>query len=120
VIALERSAAVDAEDAALGKALALLRVARDDAEVDGLTAPQIASVLTEKYRWRVTRQAVGQALDKAGRLVDRVPGGPRGAARYRLMSQGEQWLDAPRDERKVQVVGGGSTRGARRPKKPRD
>lgn len=100
LVSLDRSKAedVDEEEGGLDKSLALLRVAHRELGIDGLTASQLAKVLTDKFRWRVTRQAVGQALDRAGRLVDRVPS-PSGAVRYRLMSAGEQYLDSPRDSR---------------------
>lgn len=93
----ERARAVDSEESARGRAMALLRVARDELGVDGMSAPEIASVLTDKFRWRVTRQAIGQALDTAGRMVDRVKVGR--AVSYRLMSEGERWLDTSESER---------------------
>jgi hypothetical protein len=68
----------------LDKALHLLRAADTEHGIDGLTAAVIAKVLTEKFRWRMTRQAIQQALDGAGNLVDRVPQKPRGTL-YRLM-----------------------------------
>lgn len=92
-----RAAEVDNEDGALGKSLALLRVAEQEVSIERLTAPQIATVLTEKFRWRVTRQSVTAALEKAGRLVDRRKDGR--AVTYRLMQPGEDWLDSDTDAR---------------------
>lgn len=100
LLQLERSRAeaVDDEEGGLNKALALLRVAHRELQIDGLSAPQIATVLTEKFRWGVSRQAITQALDGAGRLVDRTRG-PRGAAMYRIMGPGETYLDSPAEGR---------------------
>lgn len=78
---------------ALDRALYLLRIAGADHGIDGLTAPAIARVLTEKFRWRVTHQSIRQALDQASNLVDRVPQ-KKGGAIYRLMQPGENYLDA--------------------------
>lgn len=78
------------------RALWLLRFANDDFSIDGLSAPEIAKVLTEKFRLNCTRQAVTQALDKASRLVDR---DTRAASvRYRIMDPGEKYLDNPESE----------------------
>src|SRR5690349_8569092 len=54
----------------LDRALAVLRLATRDFEIDGLTAPEIAKVLTEKFRLRTSRQAVTQALAGAHTMVD--------------------------------------------------
>jgi hypothetical protein len=76
----------------LDRALALLRLASRDFNIDGLTAPEIAKVLTEKFRQRTTRQAVTQALSAAHTLVDT---GRRGRTTvYRIMQPGEDYLDA--------------------------
>lgn len=74
----------------LDRALFVLQAARDDHQIDGLTSPQIAKVLTEKFRLRTTRQAVTQALDAAGDKVDRNASGR--AAVYRIMHAGDQYL----------------------------
>ena len=77
----------------LDRALHLLRVADRDYGIDGLTASQIAKVLTDKFRHRITRQAMGKALDGAGSgYVDFSPQA-KGAAIYRLMAPGEKYLD---------------------------
>jgi hypothetical protein len=76
----------------LDRALALLRLASRDFNVDGLTAPEIAKVLTEKFRQRTTRQAVTQALSAAHTMVDT---GRRGRTTvYRIMQPGEDYLEA--------------------------
>ena len=41
----------------LDRALFVLRAARDDHQIDGLSSSQIASVLTEKFRLRTSHQA---------------------------------------------------------------
>lgn len=78
----------------LERALALLRAAKDDFDIDGLGSTEIAKVLTEKFRLRTTRQAVQQALDAASDKVDRVsPSGSK--TYYRIMHPGEVYLDSP-------------------------
>lgn len=104
----DRASGVDAEDTALGKAMALLRVAHDEFGVDGMTSPQIAVVLTEKFRWKVTRQSIGRALDGAGRMVDRSTDGR--AYTYRLMAEGEKWLDTSPLNRASSTASSGSGR----------
>ena len=84
---------VSKADKALERSLHVLKIARDEFQVDGLTAPQIAEVLTEKFRLRTTRQRVSQVLDGASTLVDRVAGSGRAAARYRIMAPGEKHLE---------------------------
>lgn len=103
LLSMDRTIAggVDDEDNALNKGLALLRVAYEHFQIDGLTSPQIAQILTDKFRWRVSRQAITQAFDRAGRLVDPVPG--KGAAKYRLMEAGILYLDTPTDQRKLET-----------------
>jgi hypothetical protein len=89
---------VDIETSVLGRSLALLQAASEHAGVDGLSGPQIAKVLTEKFRHRTTRQAVGQALDSAGNKIDRHRSGSS-AAVYRIMRAGEEWLATPPEDR---------------------
>ena len=76
----------------LDRALHVLRIARDDFDIDGLGAPDIARVLTEKFRLRVSRQAVQQSLDAARNQVDKLSGHGRKA--YRIMDPGERYLDS--------------------------
>jgi hypothetical protein len=83
---------VDRESTALGRSIALLVVADREAGVDGMTAPEIAQVLTEKFRHRTSRQSVQSALDAAGNMVDRHKPGS-GAALYRVMKPGEAGED---------------------------
>jgi hypothetical protein len=81
----------------LDQALVILRAARDDFEIDGLSSPQIAKVLTEKFRHKTSRQAVQMALASAGRMVDRVTPAS-GATYFRIMRPGETYLDNPPKE----------------------
>jgi hypothetical protein len=80
------------------KALWLLRIANDDFSIDGLSASEISKVLKDKFRLTYSRQGVGQALDKASRLVDRDTSGP--VVRFRIMAPGETYLDNPDKEAK--------------------
>ncbi|MCH7878176.1 MAG: hypothetical protein IH914_02540 [candidate division Zixibacteria bacterium] len=73
-------------------AMILIRIAREKFQINGLSASQIATVLTDKFRFRTTRQAVNQALDKAGDKVDRFTDNSR--TLYRVMAAGEEYLDA--------------------------
>jgi hypothetical protein len=75
----------------LGRALALLRLAKRDFDIDGLTAPQIAKVLTDKFRQRTSRQAVTQALGAAHSMVDTHARGRTTV--YRIMQAGEDYVD---------------------------
>ena len=81
----------------IDRALLILRAARDDFEIDGLSSPQIAKVLTEKFRLKTSRQAVQMALASAGRMVDRVTPAS-GTPYFRIMRAGETYLDNPPKE----------------------
>lgn len=102
----------------LDRALALLRLASRDFKIDGLTAPEIAKVLTEKFRQRTTRQAVTQALSAAHTLVDT---GRRGRTTvYRIMQPGEDYLDAGGSQsQQTERRAGPARRGRRRQAKSR-
>lgn len=76
----------------LDRALAVLRLASRDFDIDGLTAPQIAKVMTDKFRLRTSRQAVTQALSSAHTMVDTDKRG--GTTFYRIMQPGEEYLEA--------------------------
>ncbi|MEL7024141.1 MAG: hypothetical protein AAGL69_10375 [Pseudomonadota bacterium] len=75
--------------------LRLIRAARDDLGIDGLTATEIARVLTEKFRIRITKQAVSSMLNDAGQYVDRKKEGNRVV--FRIMAPGEEYIDGPDD-----------------------
>jgi hypothetical protein len=111
-ISRDDAAEVDQESSVQGRSIALLVVAKREADVDGLTAPEIARLLTEKFRHRTTRQAVQQAMDAAGTMIDRQRNG-NSAAVHRVMRTGEDWLAMPADQRAASS--GGASRSRRRP-----
>lgn len=76
----------------LDRSLMILRVAHDEYGVDGLTAPQIAEILTGNLRVKTHRQDVNRALDGAARMVARRKEGRKVV--YRIMEAGEDFLDA--------------------------
>lgn len=76
----------------LEKSLAVLRIARDDLAIDGLTAPQIAEILVKKFRVaRVHGGNVSRDLGTANQYVHRVKAGD--GYMYMLMKSGETRLD---------------------------
>jgi hypothetical protein len=102
----------------LERSLFFLRAVRDNHNIDGLGASQIAKVLTEKFRLKTTRQAVTQALDVAGNMVDRRI--TLGKVSYHLMLPGDEYLaagnfissikpkktlNAPNAEKKARITG---------------
>lgn len=78
----------------LDRALYLLKIAKDDFEVDGLLSSQIATLLSDKFRLKTTQYSVSMALMNATKLVDRKPVVIRGAKAYiyLLMHEGEESL----------------------------
>lgn len=87
---------IDHKQSVLNNSLRLLRAAREDLGIDGLSASEIARVLTEKFRAAVTRQGVSLALNQAGRYVDRRKDG--NAVVFRIMAPGEEYLDSDRGD----------------------
>ena|SRR2546422_8304996 len=74
------------------KGLAVLKLARDELAIDGLTAPQIAEVLVKKFRVaRVQRPNVSRDLGRASKYVSRIK--TDGEYKYLLMAAGEQHVD---------------------------
>lgn len=73
----------------LQRSLAILQIAKD-LGVDGLAAPRIAEILTEKFRIKTHRTHVSEQLSAATKLVDREKEG-RGFT-YRIMGAGEALL----------------------------
>jgi hypothetical protein len=74
----------------LDRALIVLQIALRNHQVDGLTPPEIAKILTDKFRLNTSRQAVSMALGSATILVNRVPRGS--SYEYRIMGPGEEYL----------------------------
>jgi len=82
---------------ALNNSLRLLQAARDDFDIDGLSASAIHRVLVEKFRCKVSRQAVSQSLNGAGKYVNRHKEG--NTVVFRIMGAGERYLkESPSDE----------------------
>jgi hypothetical protein len=79
-------------DTVLNNALRVLRAAKDDLNIDGLSATAIAKVLVDKFRCRVSRRGVSQALNDAGRYVNRHNEGNE--VIFRIMAPGEDYLDS--------------------------
>lgn len=78
-------------ESALNNSLRLLRAAREDLAIDGLCGGDIARVLNDKFRCRITRQGVSLALNGAGRYVNRHKEG--NLVIFRIMGPGESYLD---------------------------
>lgn len=74
----------------LDRSLFVLKIAKDEFDIDGLTPPQIAKILTDIFRLPTSRQAVYNRLSKAVKLVDSKPAGK--ADIYRIMQPGEEYL----------------------------
>jgi len=90
---------VHSGEKALDRALWVLRIGREALDLNaGLTAEDVASVLTNKFRVRTTRDSVRMAFDRAPTLVDRVQN-DSDAASYRIMTAGDSYLDRPDDAR---------------------
>ena len=75
---------------ALDRALMVLQIAFNDHGVDGLTAGEVAEILTEKFRITSPKSSVRMALRRAPTLVNRVTSGS--GHRYRIMAPGEEYL----------------------------
>jgi hypothetical protein len=74
------------------KCLAVLKIARDQLGVDGLTSPQISEVLVKKLRVaKVHRQNVARDLAKATEYVHRLMVDDE--YKYLLMAAGEKHLE---------------------------
>lgn len=91
----------------LDRALLVLRAAAAR-DVDALTAADIATVLTVKFREATTAPAVRMALDRNTQYTDRRPSGSQ--FQYSLMAPGQEYLDA------LPKMSSGNTPSARRPK----
>ncbi|MDB5412338.1 MAG: hypothetical protein JWR10_673, partial [Rubritepida sp.] len=96
---------LNADTPLLNRSLTVLKVAKDEYGLDGLTAPQIATVLTDVLRIKTLRQNVNAVLDEARREVARSR--PGRSVLYRIMGDGEKYL------------AGGSASSARTTKKSR-
>jgi hypothetical protein len=95
---LDRTAHTDINhnDSALNNSLRLILAVKQDMDIDGLTATQIAKVLVDKFRCRITQQAVSMALNRAGRYVNRHKEG--NLVIFRIMAPGEEYLAKSREK----------------------
>lgn len=76
----------------LEKCLGVLKLARDELGVDGLTAPQVSEILVKKFRVsKVHRQSVNRDLGAATEFVTRLK--TDDGYKYLLMTAGEQRLE---------------------------
>lgn len=90
VIDTTQHPAVAATTKILDRALMVLQIALRTHDIDGLTPPEIAQILTAKFRLNTSRQAVSMAISSATTLVNRVPRGS--GYEYRIMGPGEEYL----------------------------
>ncbi|MEA3207703.1 MAG: hypothetical protein QOE70_760 [Chthoniobacter sp.] len=81
---------VGATSKILDRALMILQIAHTEHGVDGLTPPQIARILTDKFRINTKNSAVSMALGGATKLVNRVPQG--NGFLYRIMAAGVDYV----------------------------
>lgn len=81
---------INQDATALANSLRVLQAAHVELGIDGLSASDIAHVLTDKFRCRITRQAVSQALNAASKLVNRHKEG--NSVIFKIMSGGEKHL----------------------------
>lgn len=86
-----RYADIGATTRVADQALKILQLAQADHGIDGLTAPQIARVLIDKFRLRVSANAVSVALQRERGTVN-ARRGPAGIT-FHLMAAGERYLD---------------------------
>jgi len=74
------------------RALKVLKLAHDDHGVDGLTAIQIAEVLTKKFRLPVKTHAIRMALERESGTVD-VRSGAGGSRVFHIMAAGDAYIE---------------------------
>ncbi|MCK4553005.1 hypothetical protein KAT80_02275 [Candidatus Pacearchaeota archaeon] len=80
----------------LERSLFILKIYRDEENIDGLTPSQIAKILTEAFRIKTSGPAVSMALMKAKLEVDRRSKTLLGGGKtyvYKLMKGGEEFLE---------------------------
>lgn len=73
------------------QALKILQLAREDHNVDGLTAAEITEILTQKFRLPTKVAAVRMALERESDNVD-VRSGSGGRHIFRIMAPGDAYL----------------------------
>lgn len=80
----------------------VLQIALNDHKVDGLSAKDIATILTDKFRISTNCNAVNMALGRAATLVNRVPRGT--GFIYRIMGPGADYLAHLKEGRSASVL----------------
>ncbi|MFA5421096.1 MAG: hypothetical protein WC280_03700, partial [Patescibacteria group bacterium] len=79
----------------LDKSLYILKICKDDLDVDGLIPSQISYLLGEVFRVKITKESISMALGAATKFVDRnecvVNGGK--AFIYKIMHDGEEHVN---------------------------
>jgi len=85
------------DNLALDNALHLLLIAKRELNIDGLGAREIAEILTDKFRCRITPQGIEYAFKKESTLVDRRKSGSR--VTFRIMAKGEAYIQNSAKER---------------------
>jgi len=80
-------------ESGLNNSLRLLLAAKEDLGIDGLTAAQIAKTLVDKFRCKISRQAVSKVLNNAGNYVNRHKEGR--LVLFRIMAPGEEYIADP-------------------------
>lgn len=82
---------IGATERVADRALKVLSLANLDHGIDGLTASQIATILTRKFRLAVKRNSIVKALDRETGNVD-VRSGSGGSKLFHIMAPGEAYL----------------------------
>lgn len=86
----------------LNNALWVLRAAKDDLDIDGMTASDIGKILIDKFRCKGSQQGVSKALNKANLYVNRHKEG--NSVLFRLMAPGHEYLDILSTEKEPSMV----------------
>ncbi len=75
------------------QAMYVLKICKDVADVDGLTPPQISSILDKVFRIKASAEAISMALSSETKYVDRKQKPVGKGFIYRIMAHGEEYLD---------------------------
>lgn len=79
------------------RSLFILRIFRDDKEIDGLTVVQISQALTNTFKIKTSKESVSMALMNATKEVDRIAipslSGGKDKYVYKLMKGGEDLIE---------------------------
>jgi hypothetical protein len=115
---LDRTAYQDIHhtDSSLNNSLRILRAAKDDLGIDGLSGSVIAKILVDKFRCRITKQAISLAMNGAGRYVNRHNEGNQ--VIFRIMAPGEDYLDALKTDPKKTTLPKRASKSRRAKAKP--